>query len=526
MSDLEEVRQELRVLRRRAAELEQTLTSHGEFLLDQEPLATTYAALCRNMNVFTFVYSLDHRFAFCSHTADGYISSDVLGSTPYDFMEPEEAARLREAFRRVVQDGVAVDFTGTDTRFGRTYMSHLFPLRFNDRVVAIGNICEEVTERIATQRHLADSAARLRFLVQSLPIVSWAVDRDLCFSSSIGAGLAGLELQQNQVVGQPLVQFLGESDQTRVAIEAHRHALTGKTSEYSIVWGNRHYHSLVSPWRDDLGQIIGAVGVAIDLTERARLEAQSQAARDELEKRVAQRTHQLKEAYDNASQQKLVLRRMVELLERDKRMMAFDIHDGLVQDMVAAQLFFGAAEPELEQARPHAVESFRQGLELLQKTIREARRIMGGFSPYELEKFGLIPAVEALAAEIQERTGIPVRFSHRTKQERFAPAVDLAIFRIVQESLNNIWKHSQSARAEVRIEQQGEQLQITVRDWGCGFDPLAISPKKFGVLSIRERAQLLGGEAKINSTIGAGTIIEVRLPTTDSIFQTGPAEPN
>jgi PAS domain S-box-containing protein len=524
MSRLEQLQSELRELRKRTQKIEQELLAAGQTELDGQPFDEVLHSFMRDVPSFVVFFDRQGRHLYLNKTIAEYSVAELIGKSSFDLLSEEQAHQLRTIFDRVFSEGVAIDFIGQDTRAFHWFMNRFTPIKINDQVVAVGSFTEDITTKIATQSQLEESEARLRFLVDSLPIVYWAVDTDLCFTDSIGAGLVGLALRQRQIVGQPLVQFLGgDTEHTRPALIAHRRAIQGEQVQYEYQFGDRFYHSLVSPLRNDRGEIIGAVGVAIDFTERAQQAAKLQADRDGFEAKVIERTQQLQAAYTSLTQQHSVLKRLVELLERDKRMMAYEIHDGLVQDMAAAQFFFGASEPAFEHLPSHCAESFQQGLQVLQKTIREARRIMNGVSPYELDQFGLIPAVEAFALEIQERTGIQVDFQCHVAQDRFAPAVDLAVFRIVQESLNNIWKHSKSTRAAVTIDQMDQELSIRVQDWGCGFDPQNVNKNNYGLISIRERTHLLGGQSEIHSQLGTGTTIIVRLPTTDAIFQIIPS---
>jgi PAS domain S-box-containing protein len=525
MSEVESLQAELRELRARTREIETKLIEQGAVSLDAELFTEIWRQFVQTMETFVVLHGLDGRFLFINKTIDAYTPQEILQKNAFDMMPPEQAAAMRALFERISREHQPLPFIGQDSQTGRWFANHFTPIEFAGRVVAVGSVTEDVTEKLATQNLLTESEARLRFLVSSLPIVYWAVDANLCFVQSLGAGLSSLQLQQQQVVGQSLEHYLGsDSADSQKSIAAHRRALLGETVQYEHEFGARHFLSFVSPMRNDRGQIIGVVGVAVDLTEQKQQATRLQTTRNELEAKVQERTNQLQSAYASVSQQHLVLQRLVELLERDKRMMAYEIHDGLVQDLTAAQFFFGAVESVLETLDSHPAQSFQQGMQTLQKTIREARRIMSGCSPYELEQFGLIPAIEALTLEIQERTGIQIRFQHHVNQHRFAPKIDLAVFRIVQESLNNIWKHSGTVRAEVTMEQVENELFIRIRDWGKGFDPNAIRPKNYGVLSIRERAKLLGGEARIESKPLQGTTISVRLPTHDLLLQSEPVE--
>jgi signal transduction histidine kinase len=107
-----------------------------------------------------------------------------------------------------------------------------------------------------------------------------------------------------------------------------------------------------------------------------------------------------------------------------------------------------------------------------------------------------------------------ITFQHRVEFDRLAPTLENAIYRIVQESLSNAIRHSQSERVAVELTQQGDWVRILVQDWGRGFRPAEVGEGCFGLEGIRERARLLGGTAQIDGLPGQGARIQVELPIT------------
>jgi signal transduction histidine kinase len=94
----------------------------------------------------------------------------------------------------------------------------------------------------------------------------------------------------------------------------------------------------------------------------------------------------------------------------------------------------------------------------------------------------------------------------------------MAIYRIVQEGLNNVWHHSRSARAQVQLIQRDDIIEIRVQDWGIGFDPAKVAKRRYGLMGMRERARLLNGRAIIKSVIGEGTTLHIELPLIDALM--------
>ena len=150
-------------------------------------------------------------------------------------------------------------------------------------------------------------------------------------------------------------------------------------------------------------------------------------------------------------------------------------------------------------------------MHLLRNTLTEARRLMSGLRPPILDESGILAAVEYLVNEAR-RTLPNVEFTHDTTFRRLAPPLESAVFRVVQEGLNNVLHHSHANRASVHLAERGNVLRVDIRDWGRGFDVDHVHEETFGLHGIRERARLMGGEAQILSSLGAGTQIIVDFP--------------
>ena len=150
---------------------------------------------------------------------------------------------------------------------------------------------------------------------------------------------------------------------------------------------------------------------------------------------------------------------------------------------------------------------------LLKSTIAATRRIAADLRPLMLDDLGLVPSIEWLVENFTQRTGVACELSVDRRELTLSKAQASAVFRIVQESLTNVAKHAQAAHADIAIEREDGALVVRIEDDGVGFSPQA--PRKansFGLLGLRERASLLGGEVTIESAPGEGTIVEVRLP--------------
>jgi len=222
-------------------------------------------------------------------------------------------------------------------------------------------------------------------------------------------------------------------------------------------------------------------------------------------------THQ-KRAEEAALRKQRLLGHLLNVYERDRQMVVFDIHDGLAQQIHSARLQLETYADLRTRATADAEPMLDSALALLSRASEEVRRLIVGLRPPVLEQQGVVAAISDLIWELAEQGGPAIEFRHGERFSRLAPPMESAIYRIVQEALTNIVRHSKSPRARIVLTERGRRLQIKIRDWGQGFDVSAMAHQRFGLRGIRERARLFHGKARIRSALGKGTLICVELP--------------
>jgi signal transduction histidine kinase len=213
-----------------------------------------------------------------------------------------------------------------------------------------------------------------------------------------------------------------------------------------------------------------------------------------------------------------LLSQSLEFHERDRQLLAFEIHDGIIQDMTAALMFLEAAGGKATFGDAKGQETYSRGLRMLRESVAEARRLIRGLIPVQLDERGLATSLEKLVEKFRTDQGMEIDFAANVQLHHLVPAVELIVLRIVQEALNNVWKHSQSLVAQVQLVQHADALEVIVHDRGVGFDPAQVKPTRYGLAGIRERARLVGGQATIESEAGQGTHVSVRIPLAETLL--------
>lgn len=206
--------------------------------------------------------------------------------------------------------------------------------------------------------------------------------------------------------------------------------------------------------------------------------------------------------------------RILEAQEEERRRVAREIHDGPAQSManVVMRAEFCLRLMEKDPAK------LREELQALQVIVRDSlqdtRKIIFDLRPMALDDIGLSAALKKFISNYKEQYGLPVEFQYYGPQRRLPAAVEVALFRIVQEGLNNIYKHADATSVQVKLEVLPDKVNLVVRDNGKGFNPQKIMKdmrrKGYGLIGVKERVQLLKGEMNIDSSPGNGTTLVVR----------------
>jgi len=205
--------------------------------------------------------------------------------------------------------------------------------------------------------------------------------------------------------------------------------------------------------------------------------------------------------------------------EEERRMVAYDIHDGLLQYLVAARLLLRNYALLNEQDPGEARYLLQDGMDQLATAINEGRRIIEGMRPTLLDDLGLEAAVREMATDLARRAGWQFSMELNVGDARIPPNVEIAAFRIVQEALTNAYKYASGQRVSLRMNDAGDVLTIHVQDWGAGFamEEGDSEMGHVGLVAMQERARLVGGVCTVKSQPGEGVRIFVRLPHTQEM---------
>lgn len=206
------------------------------------------------------------------------------------------------------------------------------------------------------------------------------------------------------------------------------------------------------------------------------------------------------------------LQRLVEAHEEHSQFVTCELHDGVAQALASAIMHCELLLEESANTDAASVAGLHKVTDLLKTTLADTRRLISGLRPAALDDLGLLTALEHLIAQYRAQRQVAIEWTHKLSADRLSPALEIGIYRIIQESLTNSLRYSGSHTIAVELVEEAGQIRIVCQDWGRGFDPKLVAEGHFGLKGIHERARRLGGYAVVGSRPGGGACIRVEVP--------------
>lgn len=239
------------------------------------------------------------------------------------------------------------------------------------------------------------------------------------------------------------------------------------------------------------------------------------AGTDEFGRLAASFDHMMAELASREERLRSLISKMAQIQDEERRLIGLDLHDGLTQLIISANMHLNTLNALLgSRLDSEAKQELDVGRTLVRQSIDEARKVIAELRPTVIEDFGLKEGLRRYLADICDTHKWTCEILIDLEGLEVKPPIDAAIFRIVQEAISNIRKHAQTSRVKLVLKTQEHSLFLQVQDWGRGFDPRAFEDdlSHLGLVSMQERAQMLGGSFQIDSKIGEGTSITVTIP--------------
>jgi len=256
----------------------------------------------------------------------------------------------------------------------------------------------------------------------------------------------------------------------------------------------------LSPIKKEKQEIAGVVVIFQDITEQRKTDLE----RETLFKEVSSARERLK----------VLSKRLIEVQESERRKLARELHDEVGQILTAIKINLQTAKRVTEpDAAPHLNES----VDLVDEVLNHVRNMSLDLRPSMLDDLGLVPALRWYVDKQSRRAGLQANISADVSGKRFAPEIEITCYRILQEAMNNVIKHSSAEKLNVELWNDAQELHLRIADDGKGFNVYsalrrALNGESTGILGMQERVELVGGKLRINSVVGEGTDIHAIFP--------------
>jgi len=439
----------------------------------------------------------------------GYRRAELLGQ-PVEVLVPEIFRRVHSAHRedyyaqpRVRPMGAGLELHGRRKDGAEFPVDILLNLIDTEEGPLVLSVVRDVTERKQAEEQLKRSEAYLVESERLSHVGSWAVTitppRKLLFWSEENYRICGFDPANGTPSLRAVVGRIHPEDHAK-GDEAVRAAIRERRDfvfDCRIILPDgttKFCHSIGHPVLSPTGDVVEFTGTVMDVTESKRAEDALQRSFDQLHALTAQ---------------------LQSVREEERTGVAREIHDELGQALTAIKLDVTALVRELPADQGPAVQRGQSILKLLDEAIQSVQRISTDLRPGILDDLGLAAALEWAAEDFEGRTETKCRIRMPEEDITIDPDRATALFRIFQETLTNVARHAEATEVNVRLGKENDDLVLEVHDNGLGIREEQLSSgKSLGILGMRERALLLGGELTISGTPGKGTTVKVRIPST------------
>lgn len=396
-----------------------------------------------------------------------------LYQTPRDWLEaihPDDRSRVQKVMLEKQVQGEYDEEYRIQRPDGtiRWIRDRAFPVRnAQGEVFRIVGIADDITERKASEAVVREKDRHLRMLLERAPVVVFAINKAGCFTMSEGHALHGADVVPGGVVGRNVRDVLAPQPWLLERVER---ALQGQEFVSTDEFGGQTFTTWHAPERNEKGEIIGMVGVAVNVTERFNLQ-----------------------------------RQILEISDREQSRIGQDLHDGLCQHLVGIAFAANTLEKKLAACCAAEVRDAREIAAMLDDAITQARKTARGLYPVKLESEGLAAALSELAAGTRERHGLDCRFDYPEPVLFFSDMVATQLYRIAQEAVLNAVKHAQPAQIVIQLTRAGDRVDLCVQDDGAGIAEPLPPGKGMGLQIIEYRARTIGGTFRVRRRPEGGT---------------------
>jgi PAS domain S-box-containing protein len=471
----------------------------------------------------------------------GFSPEEAVGQSITMIIPPELRDEEKEIIRRL-RNGERIEHFETVrvTKSGERLNISLTVSPVRDsrgRIIGASKIARDVTERKRIEETLRQRESRLRAAFSQTYSFLILLTPDGTIIDANRATIEASGKQREELIGHKFWEFWWSALPDEVAIlknsvaKAAGGELVREECSFCLPDGTRRFaHRTLNPVVDDAGKLVMIVCTGLDITEQQEL-------REKLEARVKHRTRELEEKNQELLRQAETVRdlsgRLLRAQDEERRRIARDLHDSSGQILAAVQMILAPLQEQARNLNGDFASGIRQSIELVEQLSKELRTVSYLLHPPLLDEAGLPSALRWYVEGFAQRSKIEVHLEVAPDLGRLPGDMEMTVFRIVQECLTNIHRHSNGKKASIRMLRSDEEICLEIRDNGQGMPvsnmPVSNMPVSdngrssarppragVGIQGMRERVNQLGGRFQIKSA-ETGTVVTVSFPLSLSV---------
>ena len=441
-------------------------------------------------------------FTGANPAADRILGVDnrvFIGKTIEEAFPPLKDTEVPQRYRDVARSGKSWQTESIeyqDNAIKGAFEVHAFQTAPNTMVAAF----EDITARKQSESALKQSEEKYRRLYNETPVLLHSIDRDARLVEVNDHWLQTLGYERHEVIGRKATDFFTEASrkyaQEVVQPAFFRDGMVNNVSYQFVKKNGDVVDVLLSATgeRDAAGNVVRSRAVILDITERKRAEDTLRESNEKLQ---------------------LLSRRLVESQETERRHIARELHDEVGQTLTVAEMNLQAA---MQSSRAASLSRrLKESLQAVGRVLEQVRDLSLNLHPSVLDDLGLESALRWYTNRQAELSGLQAEFHADALEDRLEPMIETACFRVAQEALTNVVRHAHARKLSVELRRQNEHCHLIVRDDGAGFEVAALRERavqgaSLGLLSMEERATLVGGGLELKSAPGQGTEVHAWFP--------------
>jgi PAS domain S-box-containing protein len=367
----------------------------------------------------------------------------------------------------------------------------------------------EYEARLQTAADLSEAMSLLVAVSDNTADPIFVKNRDGLLVFANPATLQMLGKTREQAMHRPVREMfssVGEPDRSELEDSRVMEEKISVTVEHSmkLPQGRSTYATTKSPWLGPDGTVLGVIAISTDISRRKEAEDALRARELRLEETVSRRTATLRRLADH----------LETVREEEKRAIARELHDDMGASLTSLSMHMEGAYPLLP-SDTQWTERKAKIQTLLRSLVTTTRRIQTELRPTMLDLFGIKAAIHELTDDFRQRSNIVCEVSLPDEDITINHKLEITVYRMLQEMLNNVVKHAQASQVDVILDVDEDRVALTVRDNGIGMPPgRQDSPATYGLRGLKERAAFLGGAVTVSAGRDGGTVVSVQLPLT------------